>query len=66
MQTRWIEILLIAGGVASIIALFVSEAARHHRLDGFRRDVPGSRRVDPPHREAADYRVSGVLPTWRP
>jgi hypothetical protein len=65
MQTRWIEILLIAGGVASIIALFVSEAARH-RVDGFRRDVSGSRRVDPPHRQAADYRVSGVLPTWRP
>jgi hypothetical protein len=65
MQTHWIEIVLMAGGVASIVALFVSEAARHRRSDGFLRGVPGSRRIDPPHRQAADYRVSGVLPTWR-
>jgi hypothetical protein len=65
MQTRWIEILLMAGGVASIIALFVSEA-RHRRSDDFLRDVPGYRRADPPHRQAANYRVSGVLPIWRP
>jgi len=66
MQTRWIEVLLMAGGVASIVALLVSEAARHRRSDGFLRDVPGSRRADPPHRQAADYRVSGVMPSWRP
>ena len=66
MQTRWIEILLMAGGVASIVALFVSEAARYRRSDDFLRDVPGYRRADPPHRQAADYRVSGVLPIWRP
>jgi hypothetical protein len=64
MQTHWIEIVLMAGGVASIVTLLVSEAARHHRSGGLLRDVPGSRRIDPPHRQAADYRVSGVLPNW--
>jgi hypothetical protein len=64
MQTHWIEIVLMAGGVASIVTLLVSEAARHHRSDSFLRDVPSSRRIDPPHRQAADYRVSGVLPNW--
>ena len=65
MQTRWIEMLLLAGGVASIVALFVFEVARHRRPYGVDRRVPDSRWIDRPDRQVADYRVSGVLPTWR-
>src|SRR3954452_15595023 len=65
MQTRWIEILLMAGGVVSIVALFVLEAARNRRPQnlGLRRTSPA---LDRPDRQAAYYRAAGVLPPWRP
>jgi|GraSoiStandDraft_5_1057265.scaffolds.fasta_scaffold1033455_1 hypothetical protein len=65
MLTRWIEILSMAGGIASIVALFVFEAARNRRPGSLHRDPRAPQRAERPDRQAAHYCASGVLPPWR-
>src|SRR3954451_18383918 len=61
MLTRWLEILSMAGGVASIVALFVFAPARNRRPEGLHRDPRAPQRAERPDRQAAYYRASGAL-----